>query len=102
MSMQVVTLELEDGSTVLLPVWASDAEEDVGLNSLRIRIEELTAAIPPFVRELRSALGTLKPDETTVTLSAGIGWDGGKLVSIIGGPKADLGVQLSFTWKAEG
>jgi hypothetical protein len=99
--MDIARLELADGSEVFIPVLVRDPEEEVGLHDLHMKAKDLLLGVRPLVEQLRAQLSNLTPDKTTVKFSVGVGWEAGKLVSIIGGPTADFGIEVSVEWSRE-
>jgi hypothetical protein len=96
--MDLVKVELRDGSSVLMPVIVGDPEEEVGLRVGALKVDEVLAQVTPFVENLREHLSGLAPAKTTVKFSVGVGWDSGVLTSVFGGPSADIGIEVELEW----
>ncbi|KQM82614.1 CU044_2847 family protein [Agromyces sp. Leaf222] len=99
--MDIVRIDLDDGTHVLMPVSTTDPEQEVGFEEARIKIGQLLAGVKPFAEKLREELEDVVPDKTTVTFTVGVGWESGAFVSLIGGPTADFGVQVSVEWASK-
>lgn len=94
-----VSVESEDGQTTLIPAQILDAEEEVGLKTLSISATELANSVKPVLQSLQDRLLDMKPNELTIKTTVGVGIEGGKALGVVVTPKANLGIEVTMTWK---
>ncbi|WP_298990000.1 CU044_2847 family protein [uncultured Pseudokineococcus sp.] len=98
---ELVALEVADGPDILVPVVRQDTEEDVSLADVRVQLKSLLDQVAPALSQIRQAVAHVTPSKTTITFSIGAAWDAGVLKTVLGGPSAELGVQVSLEWEGD-
>lgn len=94
---EMVTVELEDGTTLLVRARSQGGEEDVGIGDA-LKFEAVTKVVGGIAKGLKKTFDTVKPKKATVEFGLEIALESGQLTALLVEDTAKASLKITLEW----
>lgn len=97
--MQLVEVQLNDGTTFYVNVLAPSGESEVGLG--KTSFEEAMKAIEGIGKRLHQVWETIQPGKASVELGINFTWQAGTVLAVLVDSSATASLKITLEWNRE-
>ena len=94
---ELVTVELDDGTTFLVNARSQGGEEDVGIGDA-LKFEAVTKVVGGVAKGLKKTFDTVKPKKATVEFGLEMSLESGELTALLVEDSAKASLKITLEW----